>query len=340
MITAKKGIKRSVQLGDDCVCYFSGITGKDLFSEPKIYKETYTRGYNSLKEIFGDEFKYVYMPPISCPSCSYGHMACLGATVTYPDGGDYSMKPFISSVKEGIDLLKKDVDFTANDLYKYFAAYNDQLDNDFTDKKILFGGFGAEGPITSAVLMRGQDFFIDMYDQPDECIEFLTLLTDSIIKFHQFFRKKNNQPVFSNGVIGLCDDFGSLVTPDNFVKFVTPFWDKYYSSLASGERRLHAEGMFRPHLSKLKYARIDHFQPSVSPGLTCHMCAEELDIDFDWMLPSYEIIYMNETQIDDWITDTISAKPDIVRTQMIRDTFSLNKEKLILHFLENVKAYE
>jgi len=48
---------------------------------------------------------------------------------------------------------------------------------------------GAQGPLTSAVLMRGQDFIYDVYDEPEKAKRFLALLTDSIVGFHHFTNK-------------------------------------------------------------------------------------------------------------------------------------------------------
>jgi len=313
----RKSIKRSVDTLFGCMAYLGGASPNELYLTPKLFKQTYETARNKLRDIFGDEFKNINMHPISNSANLYGHLASLGATVTFPEGADFSVSPFVSSVDEGIALLKKDVDFADNDLFRHYMAYTERLKKDFPDTRVSFVGYGFSGLFTEAVLMRGQTFFMDICEYPDKCLEFLSLLTDSLIKFTRFIRKINGEPLYSDAIIGLADDFNSYIAPEMHEKFVIPFWIKYYSALSSGPRYLHSEGMRRVHLRQLKLADIAHFQPSVSPGLTCQMLAEELDIAFDWMLPSYEIIYMDDTQIDKWVADTAKWGPVTMRTQTV-----------------------
>jgi len=342
LATKKISIGRRLEAETCVMTYFSKTTPKELYDEPRMFKRVYDKAWKELREIFGDETKNIVLQPRICPHCSYGHMASLGASVTFPENGDFSMKPFVGSVAEGIVILKKEQDFTNNEIFRCCVKYNEILREDFGDNSIpICGGYSCQGPVTSAVLMRGQDFFADMYEIPDLCEEFLSLLTDGIIEFHRFLRGMNGQPRYTDGM-GLCDDFGSLVAPDMFDRFVIPFWDRYYSGLSTGARSLHAEGMFRPHLKKLKTAGVTHFQASVSPGLTCQMLAEELDMPFDWMLPSFEIIDMTGEQIDAWVEETASARPcpDVIRAQFLARTFDEKKEYQLLRFLNDVKKYE
>jgi len=76
--------------------------------------------------------------------------------------------------------------------------------------------------------------------------------------------------------------------------------------------------MSRAHLPYLAKAKINHFQPSVSPLLTCQMLAEDLTIDYDWLLPTFDLIAMDDAQIEQWVYDTVSTGVSSIRTQTDR----------------------
>jgi hypothetical protein len=189
--------------------------------------------------------------------------------------------------------------------------------------------------------MRGQDFFIDLYDYPEECKEFLSLLTENTVNYHRFIRKAQGQPELSNGM-GIPDDFAALVPPDMWDEFVVPYWNAYYKGLSSGGGRfLHCEGMYRPHLKKLKGAYITSFQPSVSPRLTIEMMASDLDIAYDWMLPSHIIQGMTEDEVAAWVAHAVNTargtKLIILRVQINNIIIMKNKMNLIARFLKEAK---
>ena len=64
---------------------------------------------------------------------------------------------------------------------------NEYLQSEFPDQQIsVVSGLGVEGVITSAELMRGQDFFCDLLEEGETAHRFLWLLNESIIRFVQF----------------------------------------------------------------------------------------------------------------------------------------------------------
>jgi hypothetical protein len=191
--------------------------------------------------------------------------------------------------------------------------------------------------------MRGQDFFIDLYENPDDCKEFLALLTESIVRYIRFLRVEDGQPEESDETAGLCDDFAALIPPDLFNDFVIPYWNAYYQGITrSGSRHLHCEGMRQPHLKKLEAAGISWFQPSVSPELDINMMVSNLSIEYDWMLPSFHLVNMSLIEIDRWVEKAVTAaegsKLRLLRTQTNPVIVTQGKIFLVYRFLEAVGA--
>jgi len=311
---------RIVEVSVEELVYLGKTAYGEYYTNPSVFRKTWETGYQALREMFADS-EYVSLPGISCPPLSYGHLGCIGAKIRYPEDSEPNMTQMVDSVEDGIKWLERDWDFAKSDLYKLYDAYWRKIKDDFPGQT-YFSGLGKEGPITSAVLMRGQDFFVDMYEKPEESKKFLSLLTESIIKFDKFMRKINNVTVTGDMGVGLVDDFAGFTSPGLYDEFVIPYWNQYYGGLTvTGNRWLHCEGMSRKHLPYLAKGKINHFQPSVSPLLTCQMLAEDLKdskIQYDWMLPTFDLIAMDDNQIQQWVKDTVATGAPLIRTQTDR----------------------
>jgi hypothetical protein len=102
----------------------------------------------------------------------------------------------------------------------------------------------------------------------------------------------------------------------------------------TGQRELHCEGMSRAHLPYLAKAGINYFQPSVSPLLTCEMLAEDLSIEYDWLLPTFELADMSDEQIVQWVNKTAAAGVRLIRTQAGCYLFQNHGAEKIYSFLK------
>jgi len=313
---------------------------REFYMDKRKCADAWKIANESLKNYFGNLF------PMRKPSpapLSYGHLICLGAAVTIPDDGEPNVSSFANSIEEAIDILKekRKMDFSQNELFVHYLDVWEHLKKCFPEGNLPFTGFGDEGPITSAVLMRGQDFFCDIYDEPEKCRAFLLLLTDSIIDFKKLCRRINNEPEIQDNA-SIADDFASLISPSMWDDFVVPYWDTIYESLCSGkERFLHVENLVPEHLKYLEKARVTHYQPSVSEKITLESIRENLHpgINYDWLLYSYHITGMTNKQIEDWIDRAVHNGVSIIRTQLGAYTHMLDKFDRITAFFDVFNKY-
>ena len=329
-----------VEVYHDVIPYLSGIGIKDFFMDKQKCAYAWKTATESLYGYFGDLF------PMRKPSpapLSYGHLISIGAPFVIPNDGEPNVLPFAHSIDEAIDILKRrdGKDFSKNEMFQHYVDVWRFLRKSFPEEDISFTGFNHQGPVTSAVLMRGQDFFYDIYDEPKKCTEFLQLLTDSIIDFIKLCRKINEQPeIQENGSI--ADDFASLIPPAMWDEFVITFWNHIYESLCSGnDRFVHVENLLPDHLKYLKNAKITHYQPSVSEKITLQNIKENLDprISFDWLLYSYHITSMTDEQIEDWVDETVHSGVTKIRTQFGAYAVQRNKLDRITMFLKAFDKY-
>ena len=274
----QKEIFPIVEVYHDIFPYLSGIGMKNFYTDREKCAYAWKASTEILKGYFRDLFPMRKPAP---PPISYGHLISIGAPVIIPDDGEPNISPFANSVDEAIEILKekKGKDFSQNEMFGHYLDLWNYLKTSFPGEIIPFTGFNHQGPVTSAVLMRGQDFFYDLYDEPEKCAQFLKLLTDSIMDFIKLCRRINGeQEIQEYGYI--ADDFASLIPPVMWDSYVVPFWNQVYENLGSSkERFVHVENLCPDHLKYLKNAKITHYQPSVSDKITLENIKENLDSD-------------------------------------------------------------
>lgn len=332
-------IRPSVEIYHDAIVYLGGITMREFFMDKVKCAEAWRIGQEKIYDYFGD---IMPLRSVTGPPISYGHIICLGSTVDYPADSEPNVKPMFSNIDEGIESLKekKNINYRDQPLFKHYYELCNYLRGQFPDQNVPFSGMGAQGPLTSAVLMRGQDFFYDLYDELDKVKEFLNLLTDSIIDFHQFINEINGMPRINTGNRGLADDFASLIPPAMWPEFVVPYWNQYFEGLTAGTRSVHCENLSPAHLKYLKDVNLSHYQPSVSDMLTLENVKANTDIPFDWLLYSYHITEMNEEEIEQWVNKTVEAGITLIRTQFGKFTCENNKLHCIKSFYKAFDKYK
>lgn len=288
-----------VGVADATLPYLSGVDLDQYYLNPRSCVYAIKAGRRKVRELFGEE---VTLPDVSCPPLSYGHVSCLGGEVVFLHDSEPYVRAAYKTLDDAIEALRKARSFEDNDLFRHYLRIYEHLKQEFSQDNVKFAGFSWEGPITSAVLLRGKDFCVDLYREPEKAKVFLDLLTDSITSFVRLQRRMNSEPEISSGSTGLADDFSSLIHPKMWEEFVIPCWNQYYAGLTSGRRTLHCENLSPEHLKYLKMARVSHYDPSVSRKLSPRTIREETDIAFTWRLPSFELLHMSMAEVRDWIT--------------------------------------
>ncbi|HDJ89392.1 MAG TPA: hypothetical protein ENG40_01690 [Thermoprotei archaeon] len=288
--------------GHEALAYVSGIKLRDFYLDAKSCAHAFYMGRKKLRKIFGED---IILPNVSVPHLSYGHISCLGSEIIFPIDSAPSLYPIYSSIEEGLRLLiKRKKRFEDCKLFKHYLKIYKYLCKRFPNEKVSIYGFGWEGPITTAIMLRGTDFLVDMYRKPILVKKFLKELTESIVEFIYFLRRLMDEPEINPYSSGLCDDCSSYIPPKLWDEFVIPYWEQYYSGITSGRRYIHVENLSPPHLKYLEKVRIVHYDPSVSPKLTPKIIKREIKIPFSWRLPSFMYLSMNKEDIYRWVLDS------------------------------------
>lgn len=143
-------------------------------------------------------------------------------------------------------------------------------------------GHGLEGPITTAKLLRGEGFFLDLYDDPRRAHVLLDRVTESIIRFGRDVRRRNGDPL--DGGVGIADDFAGLISPAMWGEFVVPYYARIYEAFGGKGRALHSELLRRDHLRFLADLGVTHFDPGQDQYLSLRDILTAVSMPVSWNL--------------------------------------------------------
>ena len=329
-----------VEIYHDVIPYLGGITEKEFYTDTEKCISAWKQANEAITGYFGDRLS---PNTPSAPPLSYGHLVSLGVPLRQPEDSEPNVQACVGSIEEGIDFLRerKGIDFGDCDVCRRYIEMNRALGEAFPDARIApLAGYGYEGVITTAVLLRGQDFFCDLYDEPELTHTFLTLLNESIIDFRKFSNRTNGFPEVNPYYEGIPDDFASLIPPALWREFVIPYWNHYFASLTTGSvRHVHCENTVPQQLQYLKEAGITNYQPSVANALTIENIRENTDIPFDWLLYAYRITEMTDADIEAWVDHAVQSGITRIRTQFGKYAWSIGKMDRILAFFKAFDKY-
>ncbi len=281
----------------------AGIRFDRTFREVDAIIEAYASGEPKARALFGAEVRY---GGPTWSGISYGHVNCLGAPLFFPPESEVAHRPIYDSLEQGIQALDREVDWASAGMMPFYLDLWEQLQAAFPGHEIPFGGYGYEGPITTAWELRGHGFFTDLYDAPERCRDFLMLVTDSIIDYAAFIRSLNGQPAFLETRVGLYDDVASLIHPDMWPDVVLPHHERFFARQTSGPRHAHIENLTVEHLSHLDALRLDSYDPSVSTRIEPRDVRDRCQVPFLWRLTSMQVRDMTAQEIRRFVFKSIA----------------------------------
>jgi len=201
--------------------------------------------------------------------------------------------------------------------------------------KIPVGLGGTEGPITTAVILRGQDFFVDIILHPEEMKKLLELVTETSLLLREVIEKVTGKKTEATGI---ADDFSGLLSPEQYEEFAYPYQKKIYEAYGQKGRRLHSELLRREHLKFLHKLGVTHYDPGTDQYLKVKdILAEIPNIPFSFNLKSsIDMLQGNPEIIKEKYRKIVAdGAPEII-TELCR---GIPREN-IFAFIEVAKKFE
>jgi len=308
-----------------------------LFRDLKAIVRAYREGVPIAWQRFGQEVQIC--PPGWAP-ITYGHINTIGCELVFPDDSDVGHKPIYTSLAEGIDALQTDIDFTQQGMFPFYLDLWRQIKKTFPDHTIPFTGFKAEGPLTTAWLLRGHDFFLDIYDDREAAKEYLRLVTQSVIAYNHCIANLNGQPAVSEQESHIADDGAAMIPPKLWPELVVPYLEQYFQGTTTGRRLIHSEGLVADHLKYLDELHLALFDPSVSPKLTAALVRDHCRVPFVWRLNAMQLRDMSPAQIEHWVFESVADGASSIFfhiEQITCDEKSAQKVKTFIRAAQNVE---
>lgn len=245
------------------------------------------RAYEAIKPLA--EELGVEPPTPGIAGFGYTHLAALGTDIKFADDGEPKVFPMISLPDE-IEELKEPEDYLSAPLIRTRLRIAEELGNRCENADPRRIGHLFEGPVTTAVLLMGEGFFLLPYDNPELAHRLLDFCTESALNYtssldRHFTGSAEPEP----GPCGIPDDFAGMFPPALFGEFVIPYWKRLYEGRRATERNLHSELLREEHLPFMSDIGIKHYDPGTDQHLTPDILKRSCPCPFRLVIKSWDM---------------------------------------------------
>jgi uroporphyrinogen-III decarboxylase len=242
--------------------------------------ETYLHTERAFPALFEGATGYHVPPSLGVPVPAYEGVAALGGELLFPEQHQPMIRDqgYILQTPKAVDALEVPDPWQCARFLRHVETWR-SLRRRFPGQKIGLSP-GQEGPVTTAVLLRGTAFFADCLLDPPRALRLLSICTDTYIAFVRAVREVTGAP--QTGGVGIADDHAGNLSPAMWPTFVLPFYERIYVELGATRRSMHTELVRRAHLPLLRELGLDHINYGENQYLGVRDVVELLDVPFDW----------------------------------------------------------
>ena len=268
------GIPWSVGFSPEAYCDYCGVALTDYHGDPQTMMDVQLAGPRLVNGKFGLSLQPRLHPDFSV----YAGATVLGLELQFqPDQPPSPLGHPLQSAEEAARLQLPD-DLTKAGLMPGMIDFHDYMKTHAPQDVHVGFGTGTQGPFTTAVLLRGNDIFLDIYEAPGLVHGFLQTIAESSIRLRELTHEING--THATSAIGYSDDYGGLLSPEHYQEFVLPYLLQIADHFAATTLTIHAELVRREHLQILQDAGFSSIDVGATPYLTVRDCAEVLHVDF------------------------------------------------------------
>ena len=273
-------------LEDETLTEYVGVKLGDYHRDPAIMLDTQLRG----REMFQEKFGYNVGGPYVA-STSYVPASTLGAEVYFPEDDSVQVHGRVLKSIEDVDHLRPPEKPLEAGLVPRCLRFRQKMSDLYKDGNIGYS-VSFQGPITTAVILRGHEFYSDLYDDPDRVHRLLDIVTDNNIRLAKAVDERFGT---TRSVVGIGDDYGGLISAEQYEEFAYPYMLRIYEAYPEAKRYLHCETLTPDHLGFIDRMGICHLGPGIAPTLNAaNLKSGLLDkygIEFDVQLPPGLIVH-------------------------------------------------
>ena len=257
-------------------CEYVGTKQGDYYTD----LETYLHTEAAFPDLFEGATGYRPTYGLSVPMSAYQGVAALGGELVFPADHQPMIRNLgrILESPDQVDALTVPDPWGCERFVRHVETWC-ELGRRFPDRTIGLSA-GQEGPVTTAVLLRGADLFTDCVLDPARAHHLLSVCTDTYITFSGAVREVIGAP--PRGGVGIADDHAGNISPAMWPEFVLPYYERIYTELGATRRSMHTELVRRAHLELIAQLELDHINFGENQYITVRDVVAELDVPFDW----------------------------------------------------------
>lgn len=267
----RHGVAWGLGVSPEVLAEYAGTSLHGYYTDPAVMLFTQQEANRRFYLLYGVQATALH---VAAPA--YVGVAALGGDVAFPerDAPMVRNQGHVLPEREAVLSLTVPDPSTCVLMQRYVAMR--PYFAEATGQSVPVSG-GQEGPLTAAVLLRGERFLTDVYDAPEVAHRLLDVVTDTYIAFSRYAREVNGA---APAGVWLADDFSGMLRPALWPEFVMPYWQRIFEALGPGRRSVHSELLHREHLPLLVDLGVDLFDPGVDQYLTSAIISVDVAIPF------------------------------------------------------------
>ena len=306
------GYPFELAIEEEYICKTANVPLQDYYRDPETMIAAQEAAAQYLENAFGLGDMVVFSPTLS----SYAEASVFGLKIVFADNGDSpwpAQHSIFSSIGQDCEARPwaRGGDLVTRTLAYYRAMRRSRPHLPVRIEKCV------GGPITTAVALRGQDFFLDLYDEPEACMTFLEKITDTSMQIREKIEKAVGVPMRQTWIF---DDYAGMLPPDLYERFAIPCYRRIYERFGRFGRVLHSELLHPEHLRIAKQQLdITYFNPASAQNLTIRACREVMGEYFDWQITPQQLA-VDPQQAVAFLDTVIAQKPPVISLYPYDDT--------------------
>jgi uroporphyrinogen-III decarboxylase len=355
------GIPWSVAVPPEVYCEVCGVTMREYHSSPAAQMEVQLRGPELFHKRYGLPLRRGIAPDFTTylTASPFGlQFEVFEDQVPAPRGHPLASIEQAAALTVPEDMSQAGYFPHALEFYAWMRAHAPEGVN------VGFSG-GGQAPFTTAVLLRGEGFLLDLLDQPDLAHRFLQTLTQNSIRQRTFalwvaqqadatgavdavgapassWQEPSNWQMPSGWhtpqeALGFTDDYGGMLGPNLYYDFDVQYMLQIAAHFGATRKTIHTELLRQPHLAILQEHGWGYIDVGTDPYLTIADCREVLQIPFlVQMKTSGEMLLSNPEAIRERYREMVAEGAQTMLVELCRGVPEAN----LRAFIEVAREFE